>query len=114
MPRTVPGPQEAPTEYSLSDKEDVYMCKYVHKGTFIDSSDKSLYAYFIPDIPIDPGNTAAGKKPHTVQVHSGYGQQRGHAVQLYTGQIGNELQKAVGLCRSENQGGLPRGGVVTF
>ena len=36
------------------------MCKYVHKGTFIDPSDKSLGAYFIPDVPVDPRNTAAG------------------------------------------------------
>lgn len=35
-------------------------------------------------------------------------------MQLHIGQIGNELQKVVGLCPPENQGGLPRGGVVTF
>lgn len=46
------------------------MCKYVHKGTFTDPSDKSLNAYFNPDIPVEPGNTAAGKTPHTAQVHS--------------------------------------------
>lgn len=35
-------------------------------------------------------------------------------MQVHTRQIGDELQKAVGLCPPENQGGLPRGGLVTL
>lgn len=57
------------------------MSPCVHQCILAHSSDTSLNAYCLTDIPTHPRNTAAGKRAHTLRVHSIPCKQGGQAAQ---------------------------------